>query len=79
VPVISGADAATISASDITHALQNPTPTTTFKQPGMDRMQVIKKLAVIFEENAPHGAATPRVNTTAQHTNPAPRLPTRVN
>jgi hypothetical protein len=49
VPGISSADAATIAAADITHALQNTTPTTPFNQPGMERMQAIKKLASILE------------------------------
>jgi hypothetical protein len=39
VPGLSSADAATITALDLTNALANPTPTTSFKQPGTDRMQ----------------------------------------
>jgi hypothetical protein len=42
-PGISSADTATIVAADLTHALQNPTPTTPFKQPGTEPMQAIKK------------------------------------
>jgi hypothetical protein len=43
VPGLSSADAATIAAFDLSNALQNPTPIIPFNQPGMDRMQEIKK------------------------------------
>jgi hypothetical protein len=73
---ISSADADTIAAADFTHALQNSTPTTPFKQLATERMQAIKKLAAIFEEMAPQHAPTPRVDTTDQSTSPPPRVET---
>jgi hypothetical protein len=76
VPGISSADAVTIAAADLTHALQNPTPTTPFKQPGTERMKAIKKLAAIFEEMAPQHVTTPRVDTTYQSIIPSPRVET---
>jgi hypothetical protein len=76
VPGISSADAATIAAADLAHALQNPTPTTPFQQPGTERMQAIEKLAAIFEEMAPQHAPTSRVDTTHQSISPPPRVKT---
>jgi hypothetical protein len=76
VPGISSAYKATIAAADFTHALQNPTPTTPFKQPGTERMQGIKKLAAIFEEMSPQQAPTPMVDTTDQSISPPPRVET---
>jgi hypothetical protein len=66
----------TIAAADLAHALQNPTPTTPFKQPGTDRMQAIKKLAAIFKEMAPQHAPTPRVDTPDQSIIPPTRVET---
>jgi hypothetical protein len=43
------ADAAAILSVDLAHALQQPTPTTRYKQQGTDRMQAIRKLEAIFE------------------------------
>jgi hypothetical protein len=66
-PGMSSADAEAIAAADLAHALQQPAPTTPFKQPGTDRMHAIRKLAAIFEEMAPardnekRTAPTPRV------------------
>jgi hypothetical protein len=80
VPGISSADAATIAAADFTHALQNPTPTTPFKQLGTERMQALQKLAAIFEEMVTQQARTPRVDTADQSSSPPLRvetLPTR--
>jgi hypothetical protein len=76
VPGISSANAATIAAANLTHALQNPTPTTPFKQPGTERMQAIKNLAPVFKEMAPQQAPTPRVDTTYQIISPPPRVDT---
>jgi hypothetical protein len=76
VPGISSADATTIAAANITHALQNPTPTPPFQQPGTERMQAIQNLAAIFEEMAPQHAPTTRVVTTHQSISPPPRVET---
>jgi hypothetical protein len=80
VPGMSSADAAAISAADLAHALQQPAPTTPFKQLGTDRMQAIRKLAAIFEEMAPardndkRTAPTPRVTPRHSPEQPAPRV-----
>jgi hypothetical protein len=50
VPAISSANAATMAAADLTHALIHPVPATPFKLPGSERMQSIKELSAIFEK-----------------------------
>jgi hypothetical protein len=69
IPGISSADAAAISAADLTQALLQLTSTTPFKQPGSERMQAITNLASIFEEMAP-----PRVAATENRTSIPPRV-----
>jgi hypothetical protein len=71
VPRLSSADAATMEALDLTHALKNPAPTTPFKQPGTDRMQAIKKLAAIFESMAPERTPVDEL------TEPTPKMSTQ--
>jgi hypothetical protein len=79
---MSSADAAAIAAADLAHALQQPAPTTPFKQPGTDRMQAIRKLAAIFEEMAPardndkRTAPTPRVTPRQSPEQPDPSVQT---
>jgi hypothetical protein len=78
------ADAAAITAADLAHVLQQPAPTTPFKQPGTDRMQAIRKLAAIFEEMAPtrdnekRTAPTPRVTPRQSPEQPDPRVQTPI-
>jgi hypothetical protein len=59
VPGISSTNATTIAAAYLTHALQNPTPTTPFKQPVTERMQAIKKVSRHLRGNC----TTTRANT----------------
>jgi hypothetical protein len=78
VPGLSSAYAETTVALDLTNALQNPAPITTFKQPGTDRMQEIKKLAVIFESMAPKRTPVDELTEPIpkMSTQPTPRVPT---
>jgi hypothetical protein len=78
VPGLSSADAATIAALDLVHALNNPAPTKPFKQPGTEIIQAIKKLAAILESMAPEKTTTGECTEPAPKmtTQPTPRVPT---
>jgi hypothetical protein len=83
LPGLLSAYAVTIAATYLTHARMNPAPATPFKQPGSERMQAFKELAVIFDKMAPQQAPptrvmepTPRVMNLTAPTAPSPRVPT---
>ena len=48
MPKLSSADAATIAATELTHALQNPAPAAPFLKLGDEQLDAIKQLAKIF-------------------------------
>eukprot|EP00957_Ditylum_brightwellii_P178564 13601813-Ditylum_brightwellii.AAC.1 len=59
MPKTSSKDAATHAALDLIHALQNPAPAAPFSQVGQKQMNVLRKLADIFQTALPQEKSSP--------------------
>jgi hypothetical protein len=60
VPYMSSVDIAIQAASDLTHALQHPSPANPFAPIGTGQLEALKQLAAIFQRNTNTAATPPR-------------------